>query len=197
MLISTSSVVVHELSRNQPRDVIYFYCNHHAAKQHDATYLIGSLLKQLIAEEKYHLVPDSIWKLWEDPESGSDIPLFEKMLRELVQACERRGRTVNIVIDALDELLPETLDALRDSAFWTKCRQSRSIKLFVTSRPHLTTLLDSVGHVESQLQPRSADVMSFIKRGFERGRLGSISTQQGPAWVERTIKLVFAKSECQ
>jgi len=172
MLMSrdTSSLVVDRLcdkGKEQNIAVACFYIDYAAREEQSPTYILGSLLKQIVGG--LERIPDNIRQTFRDHMGmvGGGGPLVSGIVKMLQTVTS--SRPTFICVDALDEFVeeyrPRLLDLLRQIL-----DKSPYTRVFLTGRGHIRGEIE--GHLGQRLailpiKPNDDDVAGYI-----RARLG-------------------------
>lgn len=136
-LISDSSIIIDDLLRNQASAttaITYIYCNPKDPENQTATALVGSILKQLLAQ--LPTLPLSILDFYDKLSSKNDVPTSEQMLSLVLNTCKVYKKTF-LVVDALDEC-----EARRSFLPVLEQLGRAGVRVLVTSRPHKPDIAD-------------------------------------------------------
>ena len=160
---SKSSLAIdHIIKTRKDAGVAFFYFDFSAEDEQTPDQILSSLLKQLLLQLRG--LPAPVKQLFDRSIMKAQIPQVNE-LQELLLAMRKEFNAVYLVIDALDECKvgncrSDILEALQ--AF------QASMKLLVTSRPHLDDLNDSLGHASQvRLRAVESDIRDYVLNKLE------------------------------
>ncbi len=137
--------------------VAYIYFDYKDREAHTGENVIRSLLKQLLLPMT--LVPQALESLYDEFCSQSIIPDTSTFMEQLISTCAHYS-SVSIILDALDECGSETLDAVINLI---RELSRSSVKIFVTSRPHLSNLPSELEKpLILQVEAQDDDVKNYL-----------------------------------
>ena len=168
MLISrgVSSLVVDTLcdqTRGQGIAVTCFYFDFAARKEHSATSVLGSLLKQVVGGMER--IPEEISRAFQEQKTaiGGRAPRLPEIVK-MLQAVTSSQR-IFMCIDALDECAAvhrtKILDSLKQIL-----KKSPGTRIFVAGRPHVRAEIEKglAGRVISvSIGPRKDDIIRYLR----------------------------------
>lgn len=128
--------------------IAYMYFDYKNRENQTGEDVIRSLLKQILLPSK--LIPRDIESIYEDFDihhKHPDISIFTRQLLSI----SAKFSSIYIILDALDECSNETLNEIL--TFIQQFKNS-GVRVFCTSRPHITNLGDNL---ETSIVPIEAD----------------------------------------
>jgi len=168
MLINCNdSSLVADSLRNQAKGqtmaVACFYFDFAARKDHSATSMLGSLLKQMV--HGMETIPGEICQTFEEHKKTMggprpQLPVLAKMLQALTSS-----QPTFICIDALDECVGVQRVRLLDSLNQL-LEESTGVRIFVTGRPHIQAEIERrlAGRVISvRIRSTKGDIITYLR----------------------------------
>ena len=165
--IDDSSLVVDGLcdrTAGQNTAVSCFYLDFAARKEHSATNVLGSMLKQMVG--RMERIPEEISRAFQQQKMtiGGRRPQLVNILKMLQCITSSRRRTF-MCLDALDECAGmerfRLLDALKEIV-----EQSPETRIFVTGRPHIRAEIESrLSRLVTSISVRSnrGDITRYLR----------------------------------
>jgi len=161
-----SSLVVDSLcnqAKGQTMSVPCFYFDFAARKDHSATSMLGSLLKQMVSGME--TIPGEIRQTFQEHKKTMggrrpQLPVLSKMLQALTSS-----QPTFICIDALDECVGGQRVRLLDSLNQL-LEESTGVRIFVTGRPHVQAEIERrlAGRVISvSIGPTKGDIITYLR----------------------------------
>ncbi|KAF1953763.1 hypothetical protein CC80DRAFT_419155 [Byssothecium circinans] len=108
----------------------YYYCDYTDADSLDSSYIIASLIKQLLLRLPLERINNDL----DCPFKDGRPPPTARASRNFLDRLLREFETVFFVIDALDELSPEHQNYALELIAHFLCTSTPTVKIFVTSR---------------------------------------------------------------
>ena len=149
--------------------VVCLYCDFQDREKQTATDMIGALTRQLVNALRF--VPTKIQEAFKRAErevGGRGLKVSEAVM--LLRTALAPVRRTFILIDALDECpdkhLFELLTSLR-----TISQGSPDIRIFITGRPHIRSMVEKHfprGMQVIPISPNSEDIRVYLERALER-----------------------------
>lgn len=151
--------------------VIYFYLDYRDQRRQTGKLIVGSFLKQLLFHSQ--VIPPSILALYDESIRSGNRPSFDSLLG-LLKSIVRNWRTF-VVLDGLDECLKEQRQEI---ILIMKQLAGVSVKIFLTSRPHLylKNLFDTEFESccsEIDIHSSYDDILGYINLRLESQNLSS------------------------
>jgi len=161
-----SSLVVDRLcsqARGRSTSVTCFYFDFAARKEHSATGMLGSLLRQMVSG--MGRIPEDIWTAFQEQKQtiggcGPQLVDIVKMLQDITSS-----QPTFICIDALDECVGvqrvRVLDSLKQIL-----EKSPATRIFVTGRPHVRQEMEKRlgGRMTSvSICPTRGDIVGYLR----------------------------------
>ena len=141
--------------------VAYFYCSFAQQKKHTASYLLSSILRQLL--ERLDPIPDIVQNSFHDPDRYG-CPADNDVLGMLKTVIESFG-TVYIVVDALDELQQRSTGIYNTFASKIAAISGQStVKLFTTSRYWTNKAPKASDTIRLEIRARGEDIKKSLEK---------------------------------
>lgn len=169
LTLPSSLAIDHIIKTKKPAGVAFFYFNFNAESEQTPIQILSSLLKQLLLE--LDRLPAPVKQLFDRSIMKGQTPQVSE-LQELLLSITKEFSAVYLVIDALDECKDgdcrsEILRAFQ--AFQV------SMKLLVTSRPHLEDLNESLAHAyQVKLKAVESDIKDYVYKKLETRKIKKI-----------------------
>ena len=156
---------------NTSEPVTYFYCHRNEEPRRDPRIIMASIVKQLTVPVLPSLpeqVVSSYDKRVKDGFASGCLELSE--CRDLIVSLLGIYSKVTIIIDALDEVLPDKRDQLLD-ALKVILGSSPKVKIFVSSRNDvdIRLQLEQLPYHYIDAADNQSDIERFVQREVERG----------------------------
>jgi ankyrin repeat domain-containing protein 50 len=190
----SSSVVIDYLRKKfhgQTVGIGCIFCNHKEQQDQTASYLISSLLKQFIEEQKDF--PAEVTALYKTHKKYQTRPSFSEY-STLLQSVVTVFSKVFIVIDALDECT-ESGNTRRSIIDATKSLLSKEAHIMVTSRklPQIESLCKEWLQVE--IRAKDQDIWLYLDAHIEDESELVDVIQDNPEIRNHIIKTIVQKSQ--
>ena len=181
------SKIVEHIQENTDMTVIYDFCLHHQASQTQVTGILRSFASQLLSGN-VSLAPyilETFASNGQKPTKKALGTILEKMITSL--------QSLRIVIDGLDECLPDDQDEIIQDLLKIKGPAPGACKLLISSRKHrsISRWLHSKPSIrlDDNIENVNATISSFIYP-----RLQSLRDHFNPATVDDLGKVLLAKA---
>lgn len=169
-LIVFSSVAIDHITRSRKDSgVAFFYFDFGAEHEHTPVQILSSLLKQLLLQ--LDELPIPVWQKFNRSVMQGQTPQVHE-LQELLSSIPRSFDSVYVVVDALDEC---RVGDCRDEILRAFETLQASMKLMVTSRPHIEDLGDSLAQATHvKLRAVEADISDYVYTMLETRKIKKI-----------------------
>lgn len=167
--LPSSVAIDHIIRSRKDAGVAYFYFDFSAEDEQTPVQILSSLLKQLLLH--LEVIPVPVKQHFDRSIMKGQMPQVNE-LQELLLSIPKVFNAVYLVIDALDECKvgdcrTEILRAFQ--AFQT------SMKLLVTSRPHIEDLTDSLAYASQvKLRAVESDIRDYVYQKLETRKIKKI-----------------------
>ena len=143
-----------------PVGIIYLYCNFKRRHEQTTGGLLSNVLKQLAL--CLRKVPLSVKSIHATHSMRGSRPRTDTLMGEIVTLISEFDH-VSLVVDALDELDPETLDEFLP--LLTKLAEISNFRLLATARPvpDVAAVFKDIGALELEIKPSQADLEMYIR----------------------------------
>lgn len=141
--------------------VAFIYCNYNDPQKQTAINLIGCVLQQLMLQS--HNLADELSVCFEDHRRTKRLPSISEYSSLLRSAAGYFSKLV-IIIDALDECLPDT----REIIMGEFGRVSSGFLVLATSRYIVNDLPGSCSSIPIQLQTDDMDIRAYLEERVTR-----------------------------
>ena len=169
LILSSSLAIDHIIKTRKDAGVAFFYFNFNAEHEQTPIQILSSLLKQLLLE--VNGLPAPVKQLFDRSIMKGQTPQVNE-LQELLLSITKEFNAVYLVIDALDECKDSDCRSEVLRAFQAF---QASMKLLVTSRPHLEDLNDSLAHAyQVKLRAVESDIRDYVYKKLETRKIKKI-----------------------
>lgn len=166
----------------------YIYCNYKESQTLES--LLGSLLQQIIRKRQGSL-SDVIRNLYLHYRRIGVRPSIQEY-SEILSAELLSFNNVYVVIDALDELQS---DWIRQQLLSVLRMQPSTLRLLITSRPHIVDMLSMFEHVRVlEVRSSNEDLRMFVEQRIEHGQLKRI-VDRNPTLKSRIVDTILQKAD--
>ena len=151
-----------------------FYLDFAARKEHSATNVLGSLLKQMVS--RMERIPEEISQAFQ--QQAMNIGGLRPQLGNIVRMLQviTSLRPTFMVIDALDECSGAQRARLLNSLKQI-LERSPDTRIFVTGRPHILAEIEKrlAGHVQSvSISPTRNDITRYLRIKFDEDEMPDV-----------------------
>lgn len=165
----SSLAIDHIIKTRKDAGVAFFYFDFGAEDEQTPVQILSSLLKQLLLQLEG--LPAPVKQLFDRSIMKGQIPQV-KELQELLLSIPKEFNAVYLVIDALDEC---KVGDCRSELLRAFQAFQASMKLLVTSRPHLSDLNDSLAHASQvKLRAVESDLRDYVYKKLETRKIKKI-----------------------
>ena len=182
--VLTSIIIdsLESISSQEEIGVAYIFCNYKEGGNQTARSLMSSLLQQLL--QKVSVIPDAVIDLYQK----STQPSLQEV-SNCLKLTIKGFRTVFIVIDALDECLIETREALLNEIQGLQ----PEIQLLVTSRPNIKLEIEELEKLD--IQASVHDIKRYVKARIQNATRLRNHIQADPSLHEVIVETITKKSQ--
>jgi hypothetical protein len=203
-----SSLVIDNLRAQLPTKtgdeaVLFYYFDYKDQANQSLEMFARSILRQLLSAA--HHIPQEVQTIYENCAKGSG-RLDVSSLSRVLESCATSFATIYLILDALDEFEQKHLKKLVLFLCQLKHGQKARFKIFCTTRPHLSDLVDDLkAFATLEVQPDNPDVEHYIKWRLDeewehdedlkedaiRALMGQKDIEYGPRCLLPTLRFLF------
>ena len=148
----------------RPTVLAYFYYDYNDEESQTNNHVVGSLLKQVATQQ--NALPSPVNRLYDELGKRQEQPQLEDLVSALIEVCQDL-QTVTVVIDALDECKSAKLQ--RDMLQIIVRLSKVCTRLFVTSRPHVHDIRQSLGNCSQiTIEASAPDISRYVTETIKR-----------------------------
>jgi len=146
--------------------VASLYCDFLGSKEQTTRNMIGALVQQLVrALETVPAEINGAFKKAKRESRGLRVSDVIRLLRATIALLDRTFICIDALDECPDEILPEVLSSLHAIS-----QESPSVRLFITGRPHVRSVLEKYFPNSVQaivISPNSGDIREYIAKALQ------------------------------
>jgi hypothetical protein len=143
--------------------IAYVYFDYKNREEHTGENVIRTLLKQILLPSK--LIPPDLKSAYDNFTAHHKYPDISIFTRQLLSISATLS-SVYIILDALDECSSETLNDILSLVHQFK---NYGVRVFCTSRPHITNLRDKLETPTILINANNEDIRNYLTIRVNKG----------------------------